>query len=388
MIRICVVLIVLLIALMIGAMIFDDQGYVFVEFSGWVVEMNVFSLAMCLIFIFVGFMLVNWLIKTSLKAASGSRNWLGNWGYRKKQKAFRQGLIALAETNYLAAKDQLAKVENEDFDGINLLAAADVEIQLGNPEQAKAYWKMATTFDKSTLAANICLIRSALQEQSPDQALSLIQALTDKQKQQTPVIKLWAEALGQANQWQNLKAKLKGWKKALGSDYQTWVQQASKGSFAEIASKQGAAELKQNWQAQPRATRKDPGQQAAYIQQLIDQGMFTDAEKVLVEYQKSGPNPLLVPLFKQIKLPNPVNAIRQLETWIKQDEHNVDLLSALAHIAHYSGDKVLAEKVLSKAIKLANRQQDLRLMAEIKEADHDDSHALQFYKQSIAQQDK
>lgn len=386
MIRICVVLVILLIALLIGAMIFDDRGYVFVEFNGWVVEMNVFSLAISLIFTFVGFMLINWLVKTSLKAASGSRNWLGSWGQRKKQKAFRQGLILLAETNYLAAREQLKKVENEDFEGINLLAAAEVETQLGQPEQAQAYWKMASTYQPSALAANICLIRSYLQAQQSSQALGLIDSLTDKQKQQAPVIKLWAQALGQAGQWQVLKNKLKGWKKPLGPDYPLLMQQASKGSFAEIASKDGAAELKQNWLAQPRSTRKDPAQQAAYIQQLLDQGMFADAQQTLVECQKSGPEPLLVPLFKQIKLPNPVTSIRKLESWIKQDELNVDLLSALAHVANNSGDKALAEKAVAKAIKLGNRQQDLLLMASLKESQHDDHQALELYKQSLAQQ--
>ena len=167
---------------------------------------------------------------------------------------------------------------------------------------------------------------------------------------------------------------------------QELMQQASKGSFAEIASKDGAAELKQNWLAQPRATRKDPAQQAAYVQQLLDQGMFADAEKILIESQKSGPNALLVPLFKQIKLPNPAASISKLENWLKHDELNVDLLSALANVANHAGDKVLAEKALAKAIKLDNRQEDLLLMASIKESQHDDSHALQLYKQSLAQQ--
>ncbi|MDU0353502.1 heme biosynthesis HemY N-terminal domain-containing protein [Paraglaciecola aquimarina] len=386
MIRIFVVLVLLLIALMVGAMVFDDRGYVFVEFSGWVVEMNVFSLAISLIFIFVGFMFLNWLVKTCLRAASGSRNWLGNWGSRKKQKAFTGGLIALAETNYLEAQSHFHKIENEDFDGINLLAAAETEMQLGQPQKAQEYWRMASTYDKSALAANLCLIRHALGLQHNEEALTLIDELSSKQKEQPVVIKVWAQALAQAGKWQTLKDKLKGWKKSLGEDYPVLMQRASKGSFAEIASKQGAVELKQNWLAQPRATRKDPAQQAAYIQQLIDQGMYSDAEQSLVELQKSGPVPQLVPLFKHIKLPNPTASIRLLESWLKRDDLNVDLLSALAHVANASGDKVLAEKALGKAIKLASRQEDLLLMAEIKESQHDDNQALQLYKQSLAQQ--
>ncbi|PKG98607.1 heme biosynthesis HemY N-terminal domain-containing protein [Paraglaciecola sp. MB-3u-78] len=382
-IRIFLVLVLLLIGVVIAAMIFDDSGYVMVEFNGWVVEMNVWSLCLSLIAIFVGLMLINLLIKTSLAAASGSKNWLGNWGDRKKKKAFTAGLIALAETNYLLAQENFKKIENEDFDGINLLAAAEVEMQLGQPEQAKSYWRLATTYEKSTLAANLCLIRDALQHHQSDEAITLIQSLSEKQQAQTPVLKLWAQALGQAGKWLELKGKLKGWKKALGNDYEPLMQQASKGHFAEIASKEGAGQLTQNWKSLPRTTRKDPAQQAAYIQQLIDQGMHGDAELALVEYQKSAPHPLLIPLFKLIKLPNPTAAIKTLESWLKQDGLNVELLSALGHIAFNANDKLLAEKALAKAIKLGNRREDLVLMASIKESQDDQQQALQLYKQSM-----
>jgi HemY protein len=382
-IRIFIVLVILLISVVIAAMIFDDSGYVMVEFNGWVAEMNVWSLCLSLIAIFVGLMLINLLVKASLAAASGSKSWLGNWGSRKKQKAFTAGLIALAETNYLIARDNLHKIENEDFDGINLLAAAEAELQLGQPEQAKTYWRMATTYEKSALAANLCLIRDALQHHQPDEALRLIQSLSEKQQSQTPVLKLWAQTLGQAGKWQELKDKLKGWKKALGKDYESLMQQASKGNFAEIASKEGASQLKQNWQSLPRSTRKDPAQQAAYIQQLIDQGMYADAEHALVEYQASSPQPLLLPMFKQIKLPNPAAAIKKLESWLKKDDLNVELLSTLGHLAFNANDKQLAEKALAKAIKLGNRQEDLVLMAGIKESQNDQTQALQLYKQSM-----
>jgi HemY protein len=382
-IRIFLVLVILLISVVIAAMIFDDSGYVMVEFNGWVVEMNVWSLSLSLISIFVGLMLINLLVKTSLAAASGSKSWLGNWGSRKKQKAFTAGLIALAETNYLIARENFNQIENDDFAGINLLAAAEAEKQLGQPEQAKRYWRLAATYEKSTLAATLCLIRDALQHHLPDEAMTLIQGLNEKQQAQTPVLKLWAQALGQAGKWQELKGKLKGWKKALGNDYELLMQQASKGHFAEIASKEGAGQLKENWKSLPRSTRKDPAQQAAYIQQLIDQGMYGDAELALVEYQSSAPHPLLIPLFKLIKLPNPAASIKKLEAWLKQDNLNVELLSALGHIAFNANDKQLAEKALAKAIKLGNQRDDLVLMASMKESQDDQKQALQLYKQSM-----
>ena len=384
-IRIFFVFVLLLIILLIGAMIFDDKGYVFVEFSGWVIEMNVLSLAISFICIFTGLQLFNWLITVSINAASGSKSWLGNWGRRKKQKAFTNGLIAMAEYNFLEARKQLASIENDDFDGINLLVAAEAEIKLGDPERARENWRLATSYEKSAFAANLCLIRDLLQQHKPDEALHIINQIDAKHRNQPNVLLLWAQALGQAGKWQELKDKLKGWKKPLGADYEHIMQQASKGSFAEIASKEGASQLKENWLSLPRSTRKDPAQQAAYIQQLIDQGMHSDAEQALVDYQKSAPHPLLVQLFRQIKLPNPAASIQKLESWLKKDDKNFELLSVLGQLAYNTKDFELAEKALAKAIKLGNQRQDLLLMATIKEAQQQDQQALQLYKQSMVQ---
>lgn len=384
-IRIFVVLLVLMISLVIAAMTFDDNGYVFVEFNGWIIEMNLWSLCLSFIGIFVALLLLNLFIKFVLATASGSKNWLGNWGRRKKQQAFTNGLIALAETDYLSAREHLSKIENEDFDGINLLAAAEAEVQLGELQQAKRFWQKASKYKKSALAANTFLIRNALQQQQPEQALALIQGLEEKHQSQVPILKLWAQSLAEAGKWQELDDKLKKWKKPLGKDYELLVLSAAKGNFAEIASREGAAQLKQRWQSLPRGTRKDPAHQAAYIQQLIDQGMFADAEHALVEYQSSTPSPLLLPLFKQIKLPNPTNAIKRLETWLKKDDVNVDLLSVLGHVAFNAQDIQLAEKALAKAIKLGNRQEDIILMAKIKETQNLQTQALDLYKQCLIQ---
>ncbi|MDP5129966.1 MAG: heme biosynthesis protein HemY [Paraglaciecola sp.] len=384
-IRICMIFVILLIMLVVSAMIFDDRGYVFIEFNGYAIEMNVMSLAISLILVFITLLLFNWIINLSFNATSTSRAWFGNFGSRKKQKAFRSGLLAMAENDYQQARNAFAKIENDDFDGINLLAAAQVELQLGEPQKAKVLWHKAAAISSSSLAANQCLLRDALQQGQPDNALELIANLPEKQRNQALIIKLWAQALAEAGKWQVLKDKLPSWKKSLGPDYDLMMQQASKGQFAEIASKEGGTKLIENWLASSRSVRKDPAQQAAYIQQLIDQGMHSEAEKALVEYQKSAPHALLIPLFKQIKLPNPNGALKKLEGWLKYDENNVELLSTLGHVAYHANDLILAEKVLSKAIKLGHKQEDLRLMATIKEAQQDNLQALALFKQSMAQ---
>jgi len=94
---------------------------------------------------------------------------------------------------------------------------------------------------------------------------------------------------------------------------------------------------------------------------------------------------MLLPLYKELRLSHPTRALKQLEQWLKVDDMNVELLSTLGTLAYHANDLSLAEKALSKAIKLGNRQQDILLLAKIKESQQDDQQALALYKQSLAQ---
>ena len=133
----------------------------------------------------------------------------------------------------------------------------------------------------------------------------------------------------------------------------------------------------------PRKLRHDDAYRAAYLQQLLEQGMHHDAEACLVEWQKKGPNPILLPYMAELSIPNPAAAIRLLEDWIKKDDTNPQLFSVLGHLAMNAGDDILAEKVLLKAVKLRENPRDFEALATISEHRHDDSGALAMYKRSM-----
>lgn len=382
-----IIFLVLLIAVIIlgivaGPALINYKGYFLVVLESGTFQLSIFGLLVSLMVLFLAGWLTLWTIRKLIRLTSGSQNWLFGLGQRKKQKAFKGGLISLAEGNYLEARRQFKKIEREDFDGINLLAAAEAEAQLNNKPEARTLWDKAARIEKTQVAAHLCILRDLIAENECKQALTYINNLSEKLKSNPAIIRLWARCLSNAQQFSQLKSMLPDWKKALGEEYSYWLLQSSKGEFAEIASKEGAIKLKQYWQSLPRAARKESAQRAAYAQQLIEQGMFEDAQTILVESQKSGPHPDLLPLFRQLKNPQPTAAKKLLESWLKQDDSDVEILSTLGELAFQSGDFVLAEKALSRAIKLANNKRDVLLMARIKEAQKDNLHALELYKQS------
>lgn len=384
MIRLLLLLAIVLAGLVLGPLLVGQKGYVLIALNQWTIEMSLISLGLIVLGAILAFLLLEWLVKRVLTLVTGSRDWLGGFSERRRQKAFTRGLVALEEANYQEAEKQLSKVDSAAFSGLDLLASAQAAAKRKQWDKARDLWLKASEYPASELAAKLHLVKLEIQHQQADKALSLLEGLSEKHQQHPRVAQLWAKALAQQGRWQELQDKLRGWKKTLGLEkYDFWMRQAAQGVFAEIASKEGANQLKTNWQGLPRSKRQDPAHQAAYAEQLMMQGMASDAEQVLVEGQKQGPHPLLLPLMKQLKSPNPVAAIRLLEGWLKKDENNAELLSALGHLSQQAGDLVLAEKALTKAITLRHDQDDLLALAAIKEAKQDNQQALALYKQSL-----
>ncbi|WP_088331436.1 heme biosynthesis HemY N-terminal domain-containing protein [Lacimicrobium sp. SS2-24] len=389
MIRLLVLLALLTAGLVVGPFLIGHKGYVLIALGHWTIEMSVISLGLMVFAAIIGFLLLEWLVKRLLTLATGSRQWLGSWGERRRRKAFSQGLIALEENDLGEAQRQLAKVDSDHFSGLDLLLAAQAAMRAGQLETAKQKWTQALTYSSCALAARLHLTELALGQNNPKQALSLLNELDDKHQNHPQVAALWSRALADAGKWQVLREKLRTWKKLLGREAtEKWMLRAARGILAEVASKEGANQLKAYWQKLPRSVRQDPAYQAAYIEQLLAQRMDSDAEGLLVDWQKKGPHPVLLPLLRELKMPNPVRAIRALESWLKTDEKNAELLSVLGQLAMHSGDLRLAEKALSKALHLrpdgAQSQYDRLRLAHVKELQQDDKAALTLYKQNLS----
>lgn len=385
MIRVILLLIFLVAGLIAGPHFVGEKGYVLIALKNTTIEMSVISLGIMVFVSVIGFLILEWTLKRIVGAVTGSHNWLGGWGERRRQRLYITGMQALAEGDLSTAQKLLTKTIKADFDGVNLLALADVEAKQGHAERALQYWEQASAIKGCELAAKLNMARFEINQKNGEQALTVINSLSIQQKQKPNVIVVWAGALAAAGEWHTLRERLEnGWKKSLGTHYEYWAELASREDFAAIANKEGANELIQEWQKLPRGVKKDIPHQKAYIEQLIDQGMHQEAEKVLVTAQKSGPQTALLPLFKSLQLPKPTDSIKLLEKWIKKDNQNAVLYSTLAHVAYHAGNQILAEKALNQALEIANHPEDILLLAEIKSQQANSEEALALYKKGIS----
>jgi len=312
MIRLITICVLLALGLFAGPLLVNQKGYVLIAMGNWTIEMSVVSMLLSLTLFMLFIWCVKWLLIRGLNLSSSTRHWLANLGGNQQSKlALAYSALELQQTDI--AHKQLKGLEHHDLYGSSLLALAKVSQQQGNPEHALQYWQQASVFTQTAAAANAHLADHYIQQQDFQAAQAVLEQVPAKQAHWNTVIELKLLLLAKQNQWSALKEQLKKFKKHLTVErYDHWLQLSSKGELALIASKEGALELKQSWQQLPRAERKQAAKQAAYVEQLIGQGMFQDAESALVEYQKKGPSPLLLPLFKQLQLPQAEKAVREL----------------------------------------------------------------------------
>lgn len=379
-------LLVVIAGLMLGPLFVEYDGYILVVLEQGTLQLSLFGFLLSTLLLAVTGWILFWLFKRTIGLLSGSQQWLGSWSHRKQHKAFYEGLLALAEGNFDIARKQLAKVrDSNDYYALDLLARAESALQLGDPAQARQLWEQASDFDKAKPAAILSLVRQDAAQGDYQAALTRINSV--KASDDNPaIIKAKVRLLAACGRWNDLKQALPGWKKTLGKDYDQWLERSISGEFEEIASKEGALPLKERWEQLSRSKRKDPVRLKGYARQLLAQGLHADAQDALTSVQTDQPDDELLGLFRQLTLSNPAKAIKRLEGWIKTDELNAKLYSTLAELAFRSGDLLLAEKAIAKAIKIENSPYDLTLMAQIQEKKSDNQQALQYYKQSLKSQ--
>ena len=367
-----------------GPWISANKGYVLIALGNTVIELTLIALILALVLSGLGLWIALRGLRLVYTVVSRSRGWLVRRQRHKIDQAFKQGMLALAIGDTDRAKIQLTEAEGGDFSGINLIALGGIAAHAGQLDAAVDYYHRALGIPESKVVASIKLSEHYCAQRDVHSALQVLSDLDEQASQQAVVIIAKAKALAQQGNWATLADKLEEWKKHLLKDvYLHWRETAAHGVYAEIASKQGANQLKAMWQSQSRKIRLNVANQAAYVRQLLAQGMYQDAETALVQFQKKSPVPELLPLFREIKLPNPAAALKLLEGWLQIEADNTAVLSVLGSVAAGCGENSLAEQVLRKALAIRHDRDDMLLLAKVKENQQQPQAALTLYKQSL-----
>lgn len=380
MIKLIALLVILFFALLFGHNLIGQEGMVIIALPETVIELSIISAMIVLFFGVIGFWLLTFIIKRLLGLMSGSRNWFGTFSKRQQNKHFHRGLQAYLIGDFKTAQALLQKSFGGEFSGTNYMVAADIDARINQGKNVEALLAQAQVDTNATDSALLKQAQLALMDNQAALALDVLAELPEKSQHQTVALQLRLQALAKMKRWTEVKDLITAHKKVMANDYLTWVQRATHGEFAAIVSKHGAIALKEKWQNLSRSARKDVANQACYVQILLEQGLSSDAEEILVEFSKKQEHEAYWGLFKQLDHATPTKAIKFIEQKIKQQPERAVLYSVLAHLAYNSKDFSLAQRAVNKAIELERNQQDLLLLAAILEQQQSYAQANELYK--------
>jgi HemY protein len=352
--------------------------YLVIAFGTHFVQFRVVTLIVGLLLCFLVFYVCIRIFSKSFAFSKSLRRLMKGGHYKKQSKFFYNGLFALALGNNEKAKAAMEKVTSDDFHGFHYIALGQLALQEGKFDLAMMWFDKAKQH-RDPACVNCAVLLSAqtlLQQNEPQDALKILDSV-DNQKD-ADLIKLRAQVLAKTNQWQALENELPKWKKLLGDDVEQFNSRIATNKFAEIASKEGANQLKAHWQTLGRQQRNDDDYRAAYLQELLHQGMHVDALNHLVDWYKKKPVPLrYINVIKQIQVAQPASLIQTLENSIKAFPQEACYYAALGHVAYRSGDYSLSKKALMKAVELNKTEAELLLLAQLFETTGDYQQAIQ-----------
>jgi HemY protein len=380
MIKLIVLLAILFFALLFGHTLLDQEGMVIIALPGTVIELTIISAVMVVFFSLIIFWLLTWAFKRIFALLTGSRNWLGTFSKRKRNKAFYSGLQAYLIGDFKTAATQIEKSFGGDFSGTNYILAADIDARVNQGKNVAGLMTHAQVDAGDTSGAVLKQAQLALLDNQPQRSLDLLTQLSEKEQKHPVAVQLRLQSLAKLNRWTDVKDWISEHRKVIADDYLTWAQRATHGEFAEIASKHGANALKEKWQNLSRSARKDVANQICYVQLLLEQGLSSDAETILVDAASTQEHDAYWGLFKQLDHASPARAIKFVEQKIKQQPSRAILYSVLAHLAFNSKDYSLAQRAINKAVDLERKPQDLLLLAAILEQQQYYQQANQLYK--------
>lgn len=380
MIKLIIILVLIFIAAFFGHTLIGQEGMVIIALPDTVIELNIISAAIILAAGIITLWILSWFIRRIIAITLGSKNWFGMYTRRQKNKAFHKGLHAYLIGDFSTALPLLQKSFGGEFSGTNYMLAADIDARIHDGKKVDALLTHAQVDEMSANTATLKLAQLTLMDDDAEKSLEVLGELSEQEQKQQIALQTKVQALAKLERWSEVKEIIHENKKALADDYITWAQRATHGEFAAIASKEGANALKDTWDDLPRSAKKDLGNQVCYVQTLLDQGMSSDAEEILVGFAKKQEHEAYWGLFKQLSHSTPTSAIAFIEGKIKKQPERSILYSVLAHLAYNSKDYTLAQQAVNKALELERTEQDLLLLAAVLEKDQSYEKANQLYR--------
>jgi HemY protein len=320
-----------IVALLVGSLaahfLLLDNGYVLVNFQGWLIEMSVPVLVLVLL---LGYLAVRLLV-----AIWRAPRRLGEaFAEARSRHAGRQatrGYIALAEGRLARGERLLTRgARRSETPLLNYLAAARAAQMQGDRERRDTWLRLACEHEPAATDA-VLLTQAELQLEDGEYAAA--QASLERVREQHPrhaqALKLLGELHYRRSDWPALAALLPLVRKHGNVPpglLDQWTNQAYAAQLGAVDTDR--ATLDRLWDEIPRAQRRAPALVAARSRTLLRLGAVEVAEAELRRALNEDWDSTLLTLYGQLKVADPAAHLKRIEGWLPAHRDDPDLLLA------------------------------------------------------------
>ncbi len=322
----------LMLALVIGSVaahfLLGDNGYVLINFRGYIVEMSVPILVLVTFFAYLA-------VRSLVRLWRAPRE-LGAMAARSRAKRASQrinkGFVALSEGKLARGERLLTKgAADSETPLLNYLTAARAAQVQGDRQRRDGWLKMAQ--DSSAGAENAVLLTQAeLQIAAGENpaAHKTLDQIRSSQPNHSQALKLEGELLYSEQDWPALTDLLPQLRRAKNIPARQLDEWTIEAFAAQLDTPNLDIEsINAYWNKLPRALRKYERLQRVRIRALIASNNIELAATATCKALKAGWDNELVEIYGQLKLADKEAQLRQIESWLNHyPEDPVVLLAA------------------------------------------------------------
>ncbi len=331
---------VLLAAVAIALLAYQDPGYVLIGRGHTTMEM---SLSLFTTLVIVGFILLYLIIRFILRTwhmPEQLRRWRERRRTRKARRSLRHGLIELAEGHWKPAERALIRhVKYSSTPLLNYLSAARAAQKQHAHERRDHYLAMAMqSMPDADVAVELTQAELQMAHGQLEQSLATLEHIRSIAPNHTHVLLLLSQLYEQLQSWGDLKDLLPLLQKHKVVDEQTLqdITHRTHSNLLTIAAHSGNPDnLVSAWEHTPRALRNSKELALQYAQHLLETKQDGKAEMFIRDRLKREWDQHLAYLYGYIRIDQPEKQLGYAETWLKGRESNPVLLLTLGRIAHY-----------------------------------------------------
>lgn len=346
MIKALVYLVIILIGLVISPYLSGFNGYLYMAIGDYELETSLlFALFMAILF-YATLVLIEWAVVWILNIILSSRFLPEKWRRKAARKHTLKGALALAEEDWSAAEQAMAKGASKgEIPALNLLAAARAAHHQHNIEARDHYLLEAEKDLQASKAVQTTRVRYLMQQGELEQARTVLDKLNPTSKSKAPLLRLALELYQAQQDWQALKLLLPIINKRgilSAEEFQTLNSKTNK-ALLQAAAEQNEQELEKAWHWLSRTERKQPLFIAQYAVGLARYERKEEALKLLFKQLKHSADQDIFAALTAIVTPADLDARKQLFDLQSKYAENPDYQACIATL--YDQSKEFTESL-------------------------------------------